>query len=130
MGRHRRPRRDVPPTSTQPDGQEERQLDRHEEEESSAAYLDWVGDPLHALGGGSDLAAELGWGSSGWSDPPPSTVDDKSVPRSAPRTLQPTSGLGLGQDATDHHGVRQGVISRADTEHMAAALLLAMREAD
>ncbi|KAK3897708.1 kinase-like domain-containing protein [Staphylotrichum tortipilum] len=100
-----------------------------DEEELSAVYLDWICDPLHALGGGSDLAADLGQESSGWSDLPPSTVD-KSVPRSVSRTLEPT-GPGLGQATVDHHSIQQGPsIVWDDAEHMAAALLLALRETD
>src|SRR4029434_2276047 len=64
-GRRRRPRRDVPATSTKPESQDEGQPDSRDEEELSAVYLDWICDPLHALGGGSDLAADLGQESSG-----------------------------------------------------------------
>jgi len=126
-GRRRRPRRDVP-TATQPESWDEGQPESREEEESSAAYLDWICDPLHALGGGSDLAADLGQESSGWSDPPPSTVDT-SVPRSVPRTLQPT-GPDLDLDTTHHHGIQQEVASWVDTEHLAAALWHAIQETD
>ena len=85
-GRRRRHGRGFSTSLAQPETQEGTETQEGEEtqeaDELTAAYLDWICDPVHPLGGGSSLAAELGQSASDWSSTQPSTLD-RSVPRSA-----------------------------------------------
>ncbi len=134
-GRRRRHGRGFSTSLVQPETQEGEGTQEGEEsqegeetqagDEPAAAYLDWIRDPVHPLGGGSSLAAELGRSASDWSSTQPSTFD-RSVPRSEqnraadPPAANPTGG---GQDSS----VRLPD-PWVDDSQVAAALLPVLRE--
>jgi serine/threonine-protein kinase Chk2 len=98
-GRRRRHGRGFSTSLAQPETQEGTKTPEGEEtqeaDEPTAAYLDWIRDPVHPLGGGSSLAAELGQSASDWGSTQPSMLD-----RSVPRTAQHPP-------VANPHGVRQ-----------------------